>query len=133
LFYYFLIFFSFLLIDFYLKNPISPYFIVNLLWYPAFETLFSIIRKMKYNFSPMRPDVFHFHQLIFSFLKSIFKKSKFANTLTGLVINTYNFIILIFSTYFASNSTIQIYLIITNVVIYITIYLHLRKKLLIAK
>jgi len=131
--YIIVIFFSFLLIDFYLKNPISPYFIVNLLWYPAFETLFSIIRKMKYNFSPMRPDVFHFHQLIFSFLKSIFKKSKFANTLTGLVINTYNFIILIFSTYFASNSTIQIYLIITNVVIYITIYLHLRKKLLIAK
>ena len=39
--------FSLILIEFYLNNPgtISSFFIVLLLWYPAFENLFSIIRK----------------------------------------------------------------------------------------
>ena len=30
---------------------ISPYFVMNLLWYPAYETLFSIIRKVSGFFS----------------------------------------------------------------------------------
>ena len=29
------------------EKHISPYYIINLLWYPAFENLFSIIRKFK--------------------------------------------------------------------------------------
>ena len=28
-----------------LNNNVSPYFIANLLWYPAFENLFSILKK----------------------------------------------------------------------------------------
>ena len=35
-------------------NPnISPYFFITLLWYPCFENLFSIIRKLKNKFSPL--------------------------------------------------------------------------------
>ena len=48
-----------------LNNNISPYFIANLLWYPAFENLFSILRR---NFSKSNnylPDNEHLHQLIF--------------------------------------------------------------------
>ena len=38
--------FGVFLIKFYIQNPlISPYFIMCLLWYPAFENLFSIILK----------------------------------------------------------------------------------------
>ena len=52
-----------------LNNNISPYFIANLLWYPAFENLFSILRR---NFSKSNnylPDNEHLHQLIFKFYK----------------------------------------------------------------
>ena len=45
---YFLSFFiGFILIEIYNANlKISPYFIILLLWYPCFENLFSIIRKL---------------------------------------------------------------------------------------
>ena len=61
---------GYFLIITYLKNPfISPYFIVLLLWYPAFENLFSIIRKLKTRKSPIKPDTNHFHHLLFFLLK----------------------------------------------------------------
>ena len=64
---------GYLLIVTYLKNPlISPYFIVLLLWYPAFETLFSIIRKSKIRKSPIKPDTYHFHHLLFFFIEKKF-------------------------------------------------------------
>ena len=46
---------------------ISPYFIALLLWYPAFENLFSIIRKRIVKKDPLKPDNLHFHQLLFNF------------------------------------------------------------------
>ena len=48
---------------------LSPYFIALLLWYPAFENLFSIIRKRIIKQDPLMPDNFHFHQLLFFYLK----------------------------------------------------------------
>ena len=37
---------AYFLLDFYSNNDsISPYFICLLLWYPAFENLFSILRR----------------------------------------------------------------------------------------
>ena len=64
---YYLYLFAIILIKIYnFNNTISPYFIVNLLWYPAFEILFSLIRKVKNKFSPMIPDTMHLHQLIFT-------------------------------------------------------------------
>ena len=50
---------------------LSPYFVALLLWYPAFENLFSIIRKRVVKKDPLRPDNLHFHQLLFSVLKKI--------------------------------------------------------------
>ena len=52
-----------------INNSISPYFVANLLWYPAFENLFSILRR---NFSRKNnylPDNDHLHHLIFTTLK----------------------------------------------------------------
>ena len=51
-----------------LKN-LSPYYVANLLWYPAYETLFSIIRKVKNKKSPLKPDNLHLHQLIYQSIK----------------------------------------------------------------
>ena len=62
--------FSFIVISFYkLDQLVSPYYIILLLWYPCFENLFSILRKFRFNKSPLYPDQNHFHQLLFFFIK----------------------------------------------------------------
>ena len=90
------------LIDIYnLNSKISPFFIILLLWYPCFENLFSIIRKNVLNKSPMYPDRYHFHQLIFSFIKKRFNLKIFtANIFTAQLINFYNLIIFIIGSQF---------------------------------
>ena len=86
---------GYFLIVTYLKNPfISPYFIVLLLWYPAFENLFSIIRKNILKRSPMKPDSNHLHQLIYFYLKNKFsKRVLFSNLITANFINCYNLLV----------------------------------------
>ena len=46
---------------------VSPFYVANLLWYPAFENFFSIIRKIIQKKSPMSPDNHHLHQLLFTY------------------------------------------------------------------
>ena len=76
-------------------SDISPYFVILLLWYPCFENLFSIIRKFKFNKSPIYPDSNHLHQLLFYFLN---KKNKFKNVhnnnLSTIIILMINFLVL---------------------------------------
>lgn len=119
--------FSILLINIYIKNPqISPFFVIMLLWYPSFETLFSIIRKNIMKKSPMRPDSNHLHQQIFYF---IFKKRNMnkyhSNLLTANLLNLYNLVIFIISVNFFSNSQIQVLLILLNISLYTFIYFKL--------
>ena len=73
---------------------VSPYFVACLLWYPAYECLFSIIRKKISKLPATNPDNYHLHQLIFLYLKKKFNlNGNTLNTTTGLVINLFNFII----------------------------------------
>jgi UDP-N-acetylmuramyl pentapeptide phosphotransferase/UDP-N-acetylglucosamine-1-phosphate transferase len=90
---------SIILLDIYeINRNISPFFIILLLWYPCFETLFSILRKNIMNKSPLNPDINHLHQIIFYWIKNRFKLGKLnANLISGLFINFYNFIIFILS------------------------------------
>ena len=73
---------------------VSPYFVACLLWYPAYECLFSIIRKKISKLPATNPDNYHLHQLIYLYLKKKFNlNGNTLNTTTGLVINLFNFII----------------------------------------
>ena len=107
---------------------ISPYFVACLLWYPAYENLFSIIRKQLKKISPSQPDNKHLHQLIFIRLK---KKLKFnqilLNTFTGLVINIYNLVVFVISVNNFSNTKILLLILITNMLIYTFLYSILKK------
>ena len=119
--------FSIFLINIYLENPqISPFFIIILLWYPSYETLFSIVRKNIMNKSPMRPDSNHLHQQIFFI---IYKKNTlnkyFSNLLSANLINLYNLVVFIISVNFFSNSQIQVLLILLNISLYTFIYFKL--------
>ena len=114
-----------------INNNISPYFIVCLLWYPAFENLFSILRKKKFSRSPLKPDIYHLHQIIFLYLKKTFNVNiVLLNTATGMMINFYNLISIGIATHFYDHTKIQISIIFFNIIIYIFLYKNLmfRKK-----
>ncbi len=119
--------FSIELINFYLQNIISPFFIITLLWYPAFENLFSILRKINFKKSPLAPDTNHLHQLIFIFLKKKNYSPLKANNITGISINIYNGIIMIMAASSPTHTQLQIILIMTNLLIYTFLYMRLFK------
>ena len=117
--------FSFLLIKIYSFNQnLSPFFIILLLWYPCFETLFSMIRKINFNKSPMKPDNKHLHQLIFLYFNKKVNYSVYlSNNISSIIINAYNLIIFLIGMNFISNTKVQLSLIILNLILYTIIYL----------
>jgi len=120
---------GFILINFFKDNPgCSPYFIANLLWYPAFEILFSMVRKMKSKFSPMKPDVFHLHQLIFYYLnQKIALRKNMTNSVTGTVINLYNFLVIYIATINVYSTKFQMLLLLISILIYLLCYFYFYK------
>lgn len=108
-------------------NYISPYFVVLLLWYPAFENFFSIIRKLIRKEGPTKPDNLHFHQLLFNFLKKK-HNSIYINTLTGNIINIYNLFSFIIGMNFYYHTKYLIFIIFFNVLFYSVIYFYLYKN-----
>ena len=123
------LFIGYLLIELHkYDSNISPFYIVLLLWYPCFENLFSILRKFKLGNSPVSPDSKHFHHLLFYFLKRKFKFGNLAcNNYSSLIINSYNFTILLIGSQKIYNTQILVVLILINILIYTKIYLKLFK------
>ena len=112
-----------------INNNISPFYIVCLLWYPAFENLFSIFRKKILSKSPLDPDTNHLHQIIFLYLKKNFNiHNIYLNTATGMIINFYNLICIAIATQFYSHTRIQVLIIIFNIIFYMFLYRKLLRK-----
>jgi|TARA_B110000046_G_C12959158_1_gene383698 UDP-N-acetylmuramyl pentapeptide phosphotransferase/UDP-N-acetylglucosamine-1-phosphate transferase len=110
-------------------KSLSPYYIINLLWYPAYENLFSIIRKVKSNKSPLKPDNLHLHQLIYQFIKKKIKfNPKITNTISGLTINLFNFLVFFAATSYYSNTKVQVMILLISLTIYNFVYIILRKN-----
>ena len=96
---------------------------MNLLWYPAFEILFSMLRKIRSNFSPMKPDTNHLHQLLFFYYKRKFSFSQtINNSLVGVTINLYNLILIFIFSIYPENSKFQLILVSINIMNYLIIY-----------
>ena len=105
---------------------ISPIYILNLLWYPAFENLFSILRKIKSKINVSTPDNLHLHHFVYLELKRKFKKNNFNNSLTGIFINLFNSILLILATVFANHSVYLSIILVFNIFIYLISYYFLK-------
>ena len=107
---------------------ISPFFVVLLLWYPCFENLFSIIRKKRFNLSPLNADNKHLHHLLFHYINSNHNFTKiFSNNVSSVLINLVNVIFFVIGANHVNNSLIQIILIFSLILIYISTYLILFK------
>ena len=108
---------------------ISPIFILNLLWYPAFENLFSIIRKLKTKTSISKPDNLHLHHLVYKKINSKLFKFKYKNSLTGILINFVNLILLFISCIVAHHSIYLSIILILSMFIYLLTYYNLKKNI----
>lgn len=108
---------------------ISPYFITLLLWYPAFENFFSIIRKRLGKISPLDPDTKHLHQLIYKYLVTKKIKNMYANQLTSGIILFYNIVIFYFSINYISKTNQLVLFLILNISVYLALYNFLKIKL----
>ena len=110
-------------------NKISPYFFANLLWYPAFENLFSIVRRSIIKKKNYIADNYHIHHLIFNYFhnKKIFNQKYLLSSFIGIAINCYLTIFFIIGYLDYSDTKRQVYLILINVIIYIIVYIKLKK------
>lgn len=129
---YLLAFFSgFYLIELY-NNQInlSPYFIVLIFWYPAYENLFSIMRRIFFEKEKIKSaDNYHLHHLLFKFLSKKFKGIKFLNPLSGLIINFFNFILFLPAIFYSSKTNVLTLLLFIGLFCYNFAYLLLRLKI----
>ena len=106
---------------------ISPFFIVLLLWYPCFENLFSILKKKSLIYLPSA-DNKHLHHLLFHYINSNYKYTKiFSNNFSSVLINLIYLIFFVIGANYVNNSLIQIILIFSLILIYISTYLILFK------
>jgi UDP-N-acetylmuramyl pentapeptide phosphotransferase/UDP-N-acetylglucosamine-1-phosphate transferase len=122
--------FGLILIKFYLDNInfLSSFYIVLILWYPAFENFFSIIRKFYLSKRPTEPDNNHLHHLLFFFFIKKLKWNKLlVNNFTGLIISLYNLTVMLLGTLKPNNVEFLISIIFLNIFTYIFIYFWLLK------
>jgi len=118
--------FSFKCISLYNLNPnLSPFFIAVILWYPAFEIFFSILRKLNFNRSPLQPDSNHLHQLIYLYLSKKISNDIIRSGLVGIILNICNLIIFLISLTNIYNSQFQIILLIFSIFFYVFVYIRL--------
>ena len=105
---------------------ISPYYIVLLLWYPAFENLFSLIRRSYRRKNISEADKLHLHQLIFRYLKQkkIINK-KIINSSTALLILICNLPLFVVANINYSHTKTLVFMIFLYVIFYLFFYIYL--------
>jgi UDP-N-acetylmuramyl pentapeptide phosphotransferase/UDP-N-acetylglucosamine-1-phosphate transferase len=117
---------GFILIDLYYVNTLnmSPYYIALLLWYPAFENLFSLIRRLNFKKRISHPDNLHLHHLTYQFIldKGFFEK-KNVNQFSSLIILFFNLPSIIIGTLYFQKTKIIIFLIFCNILLYLFFYI----------
>ena len=126
-------FVGFYLIEFFSSNThihISPYYIASMLWYPAFENLFSISRRLSKKNNISSADNRHLHQLIFLFVKSKnLVNEKNLNTVSSIIILVYSLPTFIFSSLLITHSKLLVFIILINIILYLLIYNFISKNL----
>ena len=102
-------------------EDVSPWYVLAIFIYPVWEVIFSIIRKLYMKKSPMKPDSYHFHMLVYRVVTK-------NNPLTALFIVVLTAPFIYFSTINAHCSKCNVKITILFIIIYIIIYLFLYKK-----
>ena len=131
--YIYSIFISLVVISFveYSKNQVSPLVAASFLWYPAYENLFSILRRLKFKKRISHPDKLHLHILLKEFLSKYLKKNiskTRLNSLSGLLINFFLIPNFVLSIIWCNDSFKLAILILFQICFYMLIYFNLIKN-----
>lgn len=102
-------------------DDVSPWYILALFIYPVWEVIFSIIRKLSIGLSPMKPDIYHMHMLVY---RQITRN----NALTALFILLVTAPFMILSTAYANCSMCNIKIAVLFIACYLLLYYYLYKK-----
>ena len=102
-------------------DDVSPWYMLSVLIYPVWEVLFSIIRKVSIGLSPMQPDAYHLHMLIYRHITQ-------NNPLTALFIFIAILPANILSTLYSHSSLYNIIIASIFILLYISLYVYLYKK-----
>ena len=102
-------------------DDISPWYVLTLFIYPAWEVIFSIIRKLSIGLSPMKPDIYHIHMLVY-------RQVTRNNALTALFILLVTAPFMILSTAYANCSMCNIKIAVLFIACYLLLYYYLYKK-----
>ena len=117
-----------LTIYFFGKHPyLMSWLAVLILFYPCYELLFSYIRKIRINISPLDADDQHLHTLFYRYLNDILKIKK-SNSFATLLLAIFWLTPFLFTFILFNNVIIVILLIISLSVIYIMLYKYLKAK-----
>jgi len=103
-------------------NPqISSFFFCILLFYLFFEVFFSFFRKIYLRKSPLKPDKYHLHMLLYKFLDRS-GKFKDSNYLNSAIINLIYICAILPAFFFNDNGLICKYWFFSLLVLYIAFY-----------
>ncbi|WP_373032809.1 glycosyltransferase family 4 protein [Sulfurovum sp.] len=102
-------------------ESVSPWYIFSIFIYPVWEVLFSIMRKLYIGLSPMQPDAYHFHMLVY-------RQITHSNPLTALFIIGSTLPFMTVSTIFPNKSTTNIAISCCFILYYSILYYYLYKK-----
>lgn len=102
-------------------DTVSPWYIMAIFIYPVWEVIFSIIRKLSVGASPLSPDAYHFHMLIY---RQITKD----NALTTLFILAFIAPFMAAATRFHSQSLTNAAIACLFILCYALLYRYLYKK-----
>jgi len=102
-------------------EDVSPWYIIAIFIYPVWEVIFSIIRKLYIGLSPLAPDSYHLHMLIY---RQVTKN----NPLTSLFILVTTLPFMLASTLFHNQSITNITIAFCFIIYYLVLYVYLYKK-----
>jgi UDP-N-acetylmuramyl pentapeptide phosphotransferase/UDP-N-acetylglucosamine-1-phosphate transferase len=100
---------------------VSPWYILAIFIYPVWEVIFSIVRKKYMGRSPLQPDAFHLHMLIY-------RQITHNNPKTTLLIVASVLPFMTLSTLFPNKSNTNIAVAALFIFCYIVLYRYLYKK-----
>tara|TARA_B100000674_G_scaffold436951_2_gene397418 strand:+ start:330 stop:1367 length:1038 start_codon:yes stop_codon:yes gene_type:complete len=120
---------GFYLLDLFINNQfLSPYYIAILLWYPAFENLYSLIRRINLRQNVSVADNAHIHHFVYRYIiDKEFINRKYANSISTIAILIFNVPSFILANIYSTNTKILISLIFSNIIIYLFVYYFLFK------
>ena len=112
-------------------DSFSPFFVILLIWYPCFELLFSMIRRIISKNKMYEPDTRHFHQILYKFYNKNIKNEKINHLAVSASINGYNLLMLLTITNINTSMRVShiLFVILINLFIYILSYTFLKKAL----